>query len=75
MEACFWIVGVYYEPQYCLARRIMKKVLAISSIIDDVYDAYGTIDEIEIFTSAVERSKNYLYPCIFLILSFKIKLK
>ncbi|KAG2396987.1 (-)-germacrene D synthase [Vigna angularis] len=55
VEGCFWIVGVYYEPQYCLARRILRKVIAISSIIDDVYDAYGTIDELEIFTDAIER--------------------
>ncbi|XP_068467919.1 (-)-germacrene D synthase-like isoform X1 [Phaseolus vulgaris] len=55
VEGCFWIVGVYYEPQYFLARRILMKVIAISSIIDDVYDAYATIDEIEIFTNAIER--------------------
>ncbi|XP_027911972.1 (-)-germacrene D synthase-like [Vigna unguiculata] len=55
VEVCFWIVGVYYEPQYCLARRILKKVVAMISIIDDVYDAYGTIDELEIFTNAIER--------------------
>ncbi|CAJ1978688.1 unnamed protein product [Sphenostylis stenocarpa] len=55
VEGCFWIIGVYYEPQYCLARRIMMKVMAISSIIDDVYDSYGTIDELKIFTNAIER--------------------
>ncbi|XP_014493436.1 (-)-germacrene D synthase-like [Vigna radiata var. radiata] len=55
VEVCFWIVGVYYEPQYCLARSILNKVVAMTSIIDDVYDAYGTIDELEIFTNAIER--------------------
>ncbi|CAJ1978705.1 unnamed protein product [Sphenostylis stenocarpa] len=55
VEVCFWILGVYYEPQYCLARGIMMKVLAITSIIDDVYDAYGTIDELKILTNAIER--------------------
>ena len=55
VEGYFWVVGVYYEPQYFLARRILMKVIAITSIIDDVYDAYGTIDEIEIFTDAIER--------------------
>ncbi|KAH1221404.1 (-)-germacrene D synthase [Glycine max] len=55
VEGCFWILGVYFEPQYSLARRIMMKVIAISSIIDDVYDSYGTIDELEIFTDAIER--------------------
>ena len=57
MEICFWIIGVYYEPQYYLARRILTKLTAMLSIIDDVYDAYGTIDELEIFTNAIERSK------------------
>ncbi|KAK7257286.1 hypothetical protein RIF29_31149 [Crotalaria pallida] len=55
VEACFWILGVYFEPQYSLARRIMMKVLALSSIIDDMYDAYGTIEELELFTIAIER--------------------
>ncbi|XP_020207457.1 (-)-germacrene D synthase [Cajanus cajan] len=55
VESCFWILAVYFEPQHSLARRIMMKVIAISSIIDDIYDAYGTIDELELFTNAIER--------------------
>ncbi|KAK7262674.1 hypothetical protein RJT34_30249 [Clitoria ternatea] len=55
VESCFWIIGIYFEPQYALARKIMTKVIAISSILDDMYDAYGTIDELELFTNAVNR--------------------
>lgn len=55
VEGFFWIVGVYFEPQYALARKIMSKVIAITSIIDDIYDAYGTYEEIQIFTEAIER--------------------
>ncbi|KAF7822832.1 (-)-germacrene D synthase-like [Senna tora] len=55
VELCFWIVGVYFEPHYALARKIMTKVIALSSIIDDIYDAYGTIEELELFTLAMER--------------------
>ncbi|KAK7405096.1 hypothetical protein VNO78_06292 [Psophocarpus tetragonolobus] len=55
VEGCFWIIGVYFEPEYSLARRIMMKVIAIASIIDDVYDAYGTIEELELLTNAIER--------------------
>jgi len=29
--------------------------MAITSIIDGMYDAYGTIDEIDIFANAIER--------------------
>ncbi|ESW04998.1 hypothetical protein PHAVU_011G143100, partial [Phaseolus vulgaris] len=53
VECCFWILGVYFEPQY--SRWITTKVIALASTIDDLYDAYGTIDELELFTSAIER--------------------
>ncbi|KAG4980491.1 hypothetical protein AAZX31_12G129700 [Glycine max] len=54
-ECYFWILGIYFEPQYSLARRITTKVIALCSVIDDMYDAYGTIDELELFTNAIER--------------------
>ncbi|KAK7342587.1 hypothetical protein VNO80_25542 [Phaseolus coccineus] len=53
VECCFWILGVYFEPQY--SRWITTKGTALGSIIDDLYDAYGTIEELELFTSAIER--------------------
>jgi len=37
------------------SRWIVTKVIALASTIDDLYDAYGTIDELELFTSAIER--------------------
>ncbi|KAH1143100.1 hypothetical protein AAZX31_12G130900 [Glycine max] len=55
VEGSFWILGVYFEPQHSLARRIMLKIVGILTIIDDMYDAYGTIDELELFTNAIER--------------------
>ncbi|TXG46287.1 hypothetical protein EZV62_028215 [Acer yangbiense] len=55
VECYFWILGVYFEPEYILARRILTKVIAMTSVIDDIFDVYGTIEELEIFTSAVER--------------------
>ncbi|XP_058746334.1 (-)-germacrene D synthase-like [Vicia villosa] len=55
VECCFWILTVYYEPQYSQARKMTTKLIAIISIIDDIYDAYGTIDELEVFSKAIER--------------------
>nr|AIO10965.1 TPS02 [Liquidambar formosana]AMD82310.1 trans-beta-guaiene synthase [Liquidambar formosana] len=55
VECFFWILGVYFEPQYSLARRILTKVISMTSVIDDIYDAYGTFEELELFTEAIER--------------------
>ncbi|KAF4359607.1 hypothetical protein F8388_003610 [Cannabis sativa] len=55
VELYLWILGVYYEPQYCLARNILLKIIALASIADDIYDAYGTFEELEILTHAIER--------------------
>ncbi|XP_054810947.1 (-)-germacrene D synthase-like [Prosopis cineraria] len=52
---CFWVLTVYFEPQYSKARRMMTKVIGLLSIIDDTYDAYGTIDELELLTEAIQR--------------------
>ncbi|XP_058758419.1 (-)-germacrene D synthase-like isoform X2 [Vicia villosa] len=45
VECYFWALGVFFEPQYSKAREIMTKQIIIIMIIDDTYDAYGTIDE------------------------------
>ena len=55
VEGYFWILGVYFEPQYSLGRRLMTKVISLTSIIDDIYDVYGTLDELQLFTKAIER--------------------
>lgn len=55
VECYFWTLGVYFEPEYLKGRRLLTKVISITSIIDDIYDVYGTIDELELLTSAIER--------------------
>ncbi|CAK9136867.1 unnamed protein product [Ilex paraguariensis] len=55
VECYFWILGVYFEPQYFLARKILTKVIAMASTVDDIYDVYGTPEELSLFTDAIER--------------------
>nr|ADR74206.1 (E)-beta-ocimene/myrcene synthase [Vitis vinifera] len=55
MENFLWTVGVIFEPQYGYCRRMLTKVGTFITIIDDVYDVYGTLDELELFTDAVDR--------------------
>ncbi|KAM3744275.1 hypothetical protein ACB098_06G040300 [Castanea mollissima] len=55
VECYFWIVSVYFEPQYSFGRKISTKVISMTSILDDIYDAYGTLEELKPFTEAIER--------------------
>ncbi|KAF7140902.1 hypothetical protein RHSIM_Rhsim06G0194000 [Rhododendron simsii] len=55
VEMYFWILGVY-EPHYILAIRNLTKVMCLTSIIDDMYDASNaTIEELVLFNDAIQR--------------------
>lgn len=55
MECFFWSLGIAYEPQFSSLRKGLTKVTSFITLIDDIYDVYGTLDELELFTDAVER--------------------
>ncbi|CAI0550430.1 unnamed protein product [Linum tenue] len=44
-----------YEPQFSSYRQGLTKVASFITTIDDIYDIYGTMSELELFTDAVER--------------------
>ncbi|KFK32674.1 hypothetical protein AALP_AA6G274100 [Arabis alpina] len=54
VENYFWTVGQIQEPQFGYVRRIMTKINALITTIDDIYDVYGTLDELHQFTAVVE---------------------
>nr|BBD88588.1 beta-caryophyllene synthase [Zanthoxylum piperitum] len=76
VECYFWILGVYFEPKYSITRKFMTKIIAIASVIDDIYDVYGTLEEVKLFTRAIERWEvvagnelpNYMQVCYFALL-------
>ncbi|KAK8368935.1 hypothetical protein V6Z11_A01G077500 [Gossypium hirsutum] len=55
VEGYFWIMGVYFEPQYSLGRKMMTKVIAMAFIVDDTYD------ELIPYTDAIERLDLFNY--------------
>ncbi|GKV21358.1 hypothetical protein SLEP1_g31344 [Rubroshorea leprosula] len=55
MECFFWSVGMVPLPQFSNCRKGLTKVTTLITTIDDVYDVYGTLDELELFTNAVHR--------------------
>ncbi|PHT62693.1 hypothetical protein T459_33462 [Capsicum annuum] len=56
VEAFLWSVGTIFEPQHSYTRKMLAKVIDFVTLIDDIYDVYGILDELELFTHAVERS-------------------
>ncbi|KAM3219800.1 terpineol synthase, chloroplastic [Capsicum annuum] len=54
VENFFWTIGVNFHPEYGYFRRIATKVNALVTTIDDVYDVFGTLDELQIFTDAIQ---------------------
>ncbi|KAF8035608.1 hypothetical protein BT93_C1597 [Corymbia citriodora subsp. variegata] len=55
VEMYLWMSAVYFEPEHEASREILIKVASVVSIIDDIYDVYGTLEELELFTEAIER--------------------
>lgn len=61
VEAYFWALGTYYEPQYSNARRILAKVVLVTQLLDDTYDAYGNFQTLDLLTQAINR---WEYSCM-----------
>ena len=60
VECYFWSLGVYFEPHYSRARIYITKVIALLSIMDDIYDAYGMVEELQAFTEVIQRFEHLL---------------
>ncbi|KAM7468990.1 hypothetical protein LguiA_007173 [Lonicera macranthoides] len=55
VECYFWALGVHFEPQYTLSRKFLTKVGIMTTILDDTFDVYGTLEELVLLTDAIER--------------------
>ncbi|XP_059623571.1 valerianol synthase TPS8-like isoform X2 [Cornus florida] len=55
VECYFWAMATFSEPHYSLARVMLTKIMAMASTMDDTYDEYGTLEELKLFTNAVQR--------------------
>ncbi|XP_059664106.1 probable terpene synthase 9 [Cornus florida] len=55
MENYLWAMGTIFEPQFSKCRMGITKFVCLLTAIDDMYDIYGSLDELESFTDAVNR--------------------
>lgn len=54
-ENYLWTVGWAFEPEHWSFRDAQTKGNCFVTMIDDVYDVYGNLDELELFTRVVDR--------------------
>nr|WHU05671.1 terpene synthase TPS8 [Freesia caryophyllacea] len=56
VENYFWALGImHFEPELATGRLLLAKLLAYVLVWDDMYDAYGTFEELRLFTDVIER--------------------
>ncbi|TYH34864.1 hypothetical protein ES332_D13G154100v1 [Gossypium tomentosum] len=55
LECYFWAMGTVPDPKFSKCRRNLTKYGSIATLLDDVYDTYGSMDELHKYTTAVKR--------------------
>ncbi|KAK7257308.1 hypothetical protein RIF29_31181 [Crotalaria pallida] len=55
VETYCFLLGAHFEPQYTIGRTIGSKFTSILAGLDDTYDAYATVEELELMTKAILR--------------------
>lgn len=63
LEHYLWSSAMVHEPQFRDARIGEAKIASLITLVDDVYDVYGSLEELELFTDIVNRF--ILYKLLF----------
>ena len=55
VENFVWTVGANFKPDFEHFRIGITKLNSLITTVDDVYDLYGTLEELELFTETIDR--------------------
>nr|QPL17964.1 terpene synthase [Lathyrus odoratus] len=55
VENFVWAVGTNFKPNFEYYRKEMTKVASFITTIDDIYEMHGNLEELELFTKAIDR--------------------
>nr|ATY48638.1 bornyl diphosphate synthase [Phyla dulcis] len=78
VENFLWTVGWLREPQYGYARIMCTKLFIFITYVDDIFDVYGTLEELQLFRDVIRRwdieamgqLPNYMQMCFLAIDNF-----
>ncbi|KAK3188180.1 hypothetical protein Dsin_027741 [Dipteronia sinensis] len=55
VESFVCVVGLAFQPELSNFRKWLTKVIVLIVLLDDIYDNYGSLEELDDFTNAVDR--------------------
>ncbi|XP_068669054.1 (-)-alpha-terpineol synthase-like [Aristolochia californica] len=65
LAECFlWGLAMTHLPEYGYTRFVLTQVSQLITTIDDTYDLYGSIDELERFTDVIESANEVAYTSL-----------
>ncbi|KAK4401822.1 Terpinolene synthase, chloroplastic [Sesamum angolense] len=78
VECYLWSVGYFFHPEDGYPRIMTAKLNALITVIDDIFDIYGTLQELQLFYNAIQRwdveaihqLPNYMQICYMALYNF-----
>ncbi|CAI0457111.1 unnamed protein product, partial [Linum tenue] len=55
VECYFWIICIYFEPKYRVARVLNAKIYIVLTTLNDTCDNFGTYEEVQALVKAIQR--------------------
>ncbi|KAH6818181.1 hypothetical protein C2S51_001784 [Perilla frutescens var. frutescens] len=55
VECYLWGIAYHYEPQYSYVRMVIGQTYQMLELVDDTYDNYATLEEIDLLNQAFAR--------------------
>lgn len=55
VEIYFSAASFLFEPEFATCRAVYTKTAIFTVILDDLYDAHGTLENVNLFTESVKR--------------------
>ncbi|KAJ0966082.1 hypothetical protein J5N97_027220 [Dioscorea zingiberensis] len=65
LECYFCAAGVVFDPEYGFCREELTKAATLITTLDDVYDVYGSLHELQLFTKALPEYMKICYNSLY----------